>query len=83
MKAEYLIINHQRGNHSPEQVYYHGKTHFEGTKTECNAELVRMRKYLRTQWRQTSTNDTQKDFVRYQMGDIFFIKKKDGQISWA
>lgn len=83
MKTEYFIINHSRGNHTPEQAYYHGKTHFEGTKTECKAEMVRMRKFCRAKWHETSTNDTQRDFVAYQMGDMFFVKKQDGKINWA
>ncbi len=81
MKA--FILTHQRGNHSPEQVYYHGKIVFEGTKKECRQELARMRKFCKNKYYNTSTNDTLKDFVEYEMGDTFFVTKKDNQIVWA
>lgn len=79
----YSLIQHSRGNHTPQQVYNHGKLIFEGTKKECQQELVRMRKFCRHKWHNTSTSDKQRDFVAYEMADIFFIKKIDNQISWA
>lgn len=83
MKTTYFLISHKRGNHSANQVYYHGSTITEGTKKECNEELIRMRKFCRSKWHETSTNDTQKDFVSYEMGDIFFVKKDENGINWA
>jgi|LakMenEpi03Aug12_release.lakeMendotaPanAssembly.Ray.scaffolds.fasta_scaffold1658233_1 hypothetical protein len=83
MKATYFLIQHSRGNHSAEQVYFHGKIIEQGTKKECQKELVRMRKFLKNRFAETSTNDTITDFVRYQMGDIFFIKKQNEIIEWA
>ena len=80
---KYILIQHNRGNHSPTQVYFHGRNIFEGTKTECNKELVRMRKFCKEKYHNTSTNDTLKDFINYEMSDIFFIKKNDIQIQWA
>lgn len=80
---KYILIQHSRGNHSPSQVYFHGKTVFEGTKTECKAELVRMRKFCKDKYHNTSTNDKLMDFVSYEMGDIFFVRKEDNVIEWA
>lgn len=83
MKATYFLIQHSRGNHSPEQVYFHGKIDTQGTKKECQKRLVEMRRFCRSKWFSTSTNDAQRDFVAYEMGDIFFVKKVDDQIKWA
>jgi len=83
MKATYYILSHSRGNQSAEQVYYHGSKHFEGTKKECAEELVRMRKFCKEKFHNTSTNEKMRDFVSYEMADVFFIKVKDGKINWA
>ena len=79
----YILKRHSRGNHSAEQVYFHGTTIFEGTKKECKQELVRMRKNYKEKYHNTSTNELIMDFVRYEMADIFFVKKQNNQISWA
>ncbi len=83
MKTVYFLQQHSRGNHSPSQVYFNGKTVFEGTKTECKAELVRMRKFCKDKFHSTSTNDLLRDFVNYEMSDIFFVKKSNDNIEWA
>ena len=84
MKTKYFIIKHPRGNHSAEQVYFHGLIHFEDTCTECKKEFIRMRKFCKNKYAETSTNDTLRDFISYQMADMFFVKKtKDEQITWA
>jgi len=77
-------MQHSRGNHSASQVYYHGITLTEGTKKLCDAERARMVRFCKNKWRETSTNDTKKDFVSYQMADVFFIEKTaDGQVKFA
>lgn len=83
MKATYFLKQHSRGNHTATQVYYHGNTVIEGTKKECQQELVRMRKFLKNRFAETSTNDLWSDWRRYQMADIFFVKKQDDNITWA
>ena len=81
--SKYILIQHSRGNHSPSHVYFHGKSIFEGTKTACNKELVRMRRFCKEKYHNTSTNNTLEDFIRYEMSDVFFIEKDDNQIEWA
>ena len=83
MKAIYYLKQHSRGNHSAMQVFYHGKTLISGTKKACSDELVAMRKFCRERYHNTSTNDLMRDFVEYEMGDVFFVKKQDDTISWA
>lgn len=83
MKTTYYVINHSRGNHSPEQVYHHGSVDTEGTKKECIERLSEMRKWCREKWSSVSTNDKKRDWVAYQMGDIFFVKNVEGRIEWA
>lgn len=83
MKTIYLLKEHSRGNHSPNQVYYHGRTVFEGTKKECQQELIRMRKFCKENFHNTSTNDTLRDFIAYEMADTFFVKNENGIINWA
>lgn len=79
----YKLKQHNRGNHSAEQVYFHGTTVFEGTKKECQQELVRMRKFCKEKFHNTSTNDLLRDFIAYEMSDIFFVKKQNDNIEWA
>lgn len=83
MKTTYFLQKHSRGNHSAQQVYFHGNTIINGTKKECSAELVRMRKFLRDKYCETSTNDTIKDFIKYEMANIFFVKKQDNTINYV
>lgn len=78
MKA--YLIKHSRGNHSPAQVYYHGITVFEGTKKKCQIELVRMRKFCKEKFQNTSTNERMRDFIDYEMSDIFFVVKNGDKI---
>ncbi|MBU6431540.1 hypothetical protein KGQ29_04160 [Patescibacteria group bacterium] len=81
MKA--YLIRHSRGNHSPQQVYYNGLTVFEGTKKECRAVLVRMRKLLKAKFAETSTNEKKKEWIAYEMSDIFFVTKIGGNIDFG
>jgi len=83
MKPTYYLIQHSRGNHSAEQVYYHGKRLVEGRAKDCKIELVRMRKFLKDKFAETSTNDKLSDFIAYEMADTFFIKKQGNSITWA
>ena len=82
-RTTYQIIKHSRGNHSAAQVYNHGQHIFTGTKKECQQELVEMRKFCREKWHNASTSDKQRDFVAYEMADIFFIKKTSTDITFA
>lgn len=82
MKTTYFLMQHPRGNHSAAQVYYHGKIICQGTKKECDKKRAQMVSFCKDRFHETSTNDKMKDFVSYQMADIFCIKKdKDGQIT--
>lgn len=83
MKIIYYLIQHNRGNHSASQVLYHGNILMKGTKKECKAEIVRMRKFCRNKWHETSTNQKMSEFVNYEMSDIFFVKKNESNIDWA
>ena len=83
MKVIYYLIKHNRGNHSANHVYFNGYNVFEGTKKECKVELVRVRKFCKDKFHNTSTDSKMMDFVSYEMSDIFFVVKKDGQINWA
>lgn len=76
MKAK--IIEYQRGNHTDRHVLDNGKTIFSGNISEVKQEMVSMRKFLRRSWHNTSTNDTMKDYVDYNMGDIWVFKMVDG-----
>lgn len=80
---KYILIRHNRGNHSASQVYFHGEVLFEGTKKECKAELVRMRKYCKDKYHSTSTNDRLMDYISYEMSDVFFVRKVNDVIEWA
>lgn len=82
MKKQVLIIQHSRGNHSVQQVYYHGRTIFEGNATGARRELARMRKACRNDWYSACTDDKQADYVAYQMGDIFAVDVTDGSPKW-
>lgn len=77
MKA--MIIQHQRGNHSDYQVLNYGKCIFRGTITEVKREMVSMRQFLRSRWRQESTNSTMADYVEYNMGDVWAFKNVNGE----
>ena len=81
MKA--YLKQHSRGNHSPEQVYYNGRTIFAGTKKECRAELTRMRKFCKAKFAESSTTSNQSEFIAYEMGDIFFVTKIGDKILWG
>jgi hypothetical protein len=82
-KKTYLLLQHSRGNHSATQVYWHGKTVLEGSKTACKKELVKMRKNCKYKFWETGTNDTLTDFIAYQMADIFFVEKQGNEIKFA
>ncbi len=83
MKPIYYLIQHSRGNHSPEHVFFYGKPILQGNSKECKDQLVRMRKSLKYKFSQTSTNDKLSDFIAYEMADTFFIKKQGNSITWA
>jgi len=83
MKTIYYLMKHSRGNHSATQVLYNGNALISGTRKECNAELIRRRKSCREKYHNTCTNDLMRDFVEYEMGDVFFVKKQGNTISWA
>lgn len=74
-KNIYYLIQHDRGNHSATQVYYNGSIIIKGTKAECKKELINMRKICKIEFNCTSTNNTLKHFLSYQMANIYFIKK--------
>ena len=83
MKAIYFLIQHSRGNHSAQQVYNHGKIIIKGTKKECDKERAQMVKFCKEKFNDTSTNSNKKEFVGYQMSDVFCVKKdSEGQISF-
>lgn len=68
MKA---IYEHQRGNHSREQVQAHGKLLFIGTNKEAAAILAKMRRQSKARWQEASTNVTVSEWVEYEMSEIF------------
>jgi hypothetical protein len=70
-----ILIKHNRGNHSDAQLKNHGTIIFEGTKKECQQELVRMRKFCKDKYHNTSTNEKLTDFVNYEMANIWMLKK--------
>lgn len=77
-----VILEHPRGNHSPEQIYHNGKVLFEGTAKEARGELLRMRNEARAAWRESSTADGLREYVEYKMGDTFAIDITDGVPKW-
>ena len=82
-KTTYFLMQHSRGNHSAQQVYYHGKIIVKGTKKECNKERAQMVRYCKDNFCNVSTNDNKKEYVSYHMADVFCIKKdKNGLISF-
>lgn len=72
-------MKYKRGNHSDAHVLQYGKVIYEGNVTEVKNEISRMRKFCRDKWYVTSTNNTLRDFVEYEMGDIWAFKVVDGQ----
>lgn len=79
MKKDIRIYQYQRGNHSIEHVYQHGKELFRGTAMEARKELNRMKNFVRNEWCWANTNQRLKDYIAYEMSDIWVIDMTSGK----
>lgn len=79
MKRNIAIFTHSIGNHSVEQIIYHGRKVFQGTAKEARKELIELRKGARDSWRNASTDDTMSEYVDYYMSRYFAVDMDNGK----
>ena len=82
MAKKIVLMEHSRGNHTPYQVYNHGRVIFKGNATEAKKELREMARRCRYMWHFACTNATMRDYVAYEMADTFAIDITDGTPKW-
>ena len=74
------IFHHPRGNHSVSQIVKYGIPEFNFNRgsyifsaKEAKEKLVKMRKFCRNDWPWVCTDLKMRDYIAYEMADIFAV----------